>query len=67
MSASPEIIAKMTASPCSDESCLLSQGNCYEGQWTVHPPHHYEILRQEFHGGGTRIIHCPGKTEETKL
>jgi len=41
--------------------------DCYEGQWTLHGPHDYEVRVQNWLGGGTAIVHCPGKTESTVL
>lgn len=46
---------------------LSGDSPCYEGQWTLHGPHDYEVRVQNWLGGGTAITHCPGKTEATVL
>lgn len=39
---------------------------CYDGQWTVHPSHSYEVHVQNWLGGGTETVTCygvkPGET-----
>lgn len=57
----------LASDPCTDDGCTNRQYPCYHGQWTVHGPHHYLVHRQAWRGGGTELLHCPGKTEQTKL
>ena len=33
---------------------------CYDGQWTVHESHTYELRVQAWLGGGTEQVTCPG-------
>jgi hypothetical protein len=40
---------------------------CYEGQWTIHGQHDYEVRVQNWLGGGKATVHCPGKTADTVL
>jgi len=61
------LLASLAEDPCLDDSCSASTHACYPGQWTVHGPHQYEVIRQKWMGGGTEMLHCPGKTEATKL
>lgn len=57
------LLASLAEDSCSDRACTASVHDCYAGQWTVHKPHHYEVTRQKWMGGGVEILHCPGKTE----
>ena len=61
------LLASLAEDPCSEDSCSASVHDCYPGQWTIHGPHHYEVTRQQWLGGGKEMLHCPGKTEATKL
>jgi hypothetical protein len=36
---------------------------CYDGQWTVHESHAYELRVQTWLGGGTEQVTCPGVKE----
>lgn len=67
MAASPAIIRQITANPCTDTACANAQDDCYAGQWTVHPAHHYEVRLMAWQGGGVEQRHCPGRTKATKL
>lgn len=53
--------------PTEREDHLSRPDPCYNGQWTIHGPHDYEVRVQNWLGGGTAIVHCPGKTEATVL
>lgn len=41
--------------------------DCYAGQWALHGPHDFELRVQKWLGGGSVMVHCPGKTEATVL
>lgn len=40
---------------------------CYDGQWTVHESHSYEVRVQAWLGGGTEQVTCPGVLEGETL
>lgn len=61
------LLASLAQDPCVSDCTADAEHLCYEGQWTIHGPHHYEVTRQKWRGGGVEILHCPGKTEATKL
>lgn len=53
----------MAALPITDapHTCTATgTGSCYVGQWTVHTQHDITLR-------GGKVMHCPGKTVETKL
>jgi len=64
-----EFIQKLQAKAATHTECRADDGEhaCYDGQWTLHGPHDYEVLRANWRGGGKGIVHCPGKTPETVL
>jgi hypothetical protein len=53
--------------PSEREQRLSRPHPCYNGQWTIHGEHDYDVKVQNWLGGGTAKVHCPGKTEETVL
>lgn len=57
---SPEIEAQRVAK-------LAEDFPCYDGQWTVHETHEYELHVAGWLGGGIAMVRCPGKTEATRL
>lgn len=61
------LLASLAEDSCADVTCPARTEDCYAGQWTIHGPHHFEVTRQKWMGGGVEVIHCPGKTEATKL
>lgn len=68
ISSREKLLQSLAENPCDGpEECEAAQEPCYAGQWTVHSPHHYEVHRMAWRGGGTEMIHCPGKTKETVL
>lgn len=65
--ASQEILDQIRKNPCDAGDCAAPQADCYIGQWTVHGPHHVEMILPKWKGGGTIQSHCPGKTAATVL
>lgn len=40
---------------------------CYDGQWTVHPEHSYEVRVQMWLGGGYEQVTCHGVKEGERM
>jgi hypothetical protein len=64
-----EFVQQLQAKSAGHTECRADDGEhaCYDGQWTVHGGHDYEVLKPNWRGGGKGIIHCPGKTPDTIL
>lgn len=64
-----EFIRQLQAKSAAHTECRADDGEhaCYDGQWTLHEPHDYEVRKANWRGGGTGIVHCPGKTPATIL
>lgn len=64
-----EFIRHLEAKAASHIECRADDGEgaCYDGQWTLHGPHDYEVRKANWRGGGKGTIHCPGKTPDTIL
>ena len=64
-----EFVQQLQSKSAGHTECRADDGEspCYDGQWTLHGPHDYEVLKANRRGGGKGIIHCPGKTPDTIL
>jgi hypothetical protein len=52
--------------PAAERGAKLAEPHpCYDGQWSIHEPHEYEIRVQNWLGGGSAMVRCPGVTAET--
>lgn len=53
--------------PSEREQHLSRPHPCYNGQWTIHGPHDFQVHVTNWLGGGDATVHCPGKTPATVL